>query len=148
MLAQRVELRRKQAQTYHQFGAAFQSLDVTKQVSRGPAIHLPKGRGTQLRRRVAEAAGRVSLEDDFHRLVQAVAAGIGLRYRPVIYYKSRIDQKEFSFARQQVSPIHLTDRVGFAATTEPSVVVRLKRPFFFQLSNDLYYAGHAHVARG
>ena len=94
------------------------------------------------------AHGDTGLEEDFHRLVAQVAAGVGLRYRPVPYYKSRTDQSEYAFVRQQVSPISLSERVGFKATTEKETIVRLGRPFFAQVDTGIYYSGHAHVARG
>ncbi len=113
-----------------------------------PIEQLEPCRRSRLRRRLAEAVASVRLDEDFHRLVADVAAPIGLDYRPVPYYKSRLDQSRHAFVRQQVSPISLTERVGFAAAADPSVIVRLSRPFFFQSSNHVYYAGHAHVARG
>lgn len=113
-----------------------------------PVEQLERGRRARLRRGLAEAVASVRLEEDFHRLVARIAAGIGLDYRPVPYYKSRLDESRHAFVRQQVSPISLTERVGFAAAADPSVIVRLSRPFFFQSSNQVYYAGHAHVARG
>ncbi len=113
-----------------------------------PVEQLSGDQRSRLRNELTDAVRSVRLEDDFHRLVAAAASGIGLSYRPVSYYKSRIDESEYAFVRQQVSPISLTDRVGFAATTDPTVIVRLERPFFFQANSNVYYAGHAHVARG
>ena len=113
-----------------------------------PVEQLEPERRSLLRQGMAEAAGSIRLSGDFHDLVGRVAAGVGLDYRAVSYYKSRLDQSAYAFVRQQVSPISLTERVGFAAATDPSVIVRLERPFFFQSANNVYYAGHAHVARG
>ncbi len=113
-----------------------------------PVEQLPADGRSELHRELGSALRDARLEEDFHRLVETAAAGIGLRYRPLCYYKSRIDHRDCAFARQQVSPISLTERVGFAAATEPTVIVRLERPFFFQLDSGVYYAGHAHVARG
>ncbi len=106
-----------------------------------------KSQRRQLRGGLAAAHDGADPEDDFHHLVAQIAAGVGLRYRPVPYYKSRTDQSEYAFVRQQVSPISLSERVGFKATTETETIVRLERPFFAQLSTGIYYAGHAHVAR-
>lgn len=113
-----------------------------------PIEQLEIGRRTRLRRGLAEAVASVRLEEDFHHLVARIAAGIGLDYRPVPYYRSRLDESRHAFVRQQVSPISLTERVGFAAAADPSVIVRLARPFFFSSANHVYYSGHAHVARG
>ncbi len=113
-----------------------------------PVEQLPRDRRSRLRRELAATLRRAGLEPDFHRLVTRIAAGVGLRYRPVRYYRSRTDQSEYAFVRQQVSPISLSARVGFDATTEREVIVRLERPFFAQMSTDIYHAGHACVARG
>lgn len=101
----------------------------------------------EFRARLRASLDHGHLDEDFHTLVAQLARGAGLLYRPVVYYKGRIDQTAYAFVRQQVSPISLSGRVGFDATTEPTVVVRLRRPFFFHLDSDVYYAGHAHVAR-
>lgn len=113
-----------------------------------PVEQLEPDRRTFLRHTMAEAAGSVRLAEDFHILIARIAAGVGLDYRAVSYYKGRLDQSEYAFVRGQVSPISLTERVGFAAATDPAVIVRLERPFFFHGANHVYYAGHAHVARG
>lgn len=112
-----------------------------------PVEQLSSEKRNELRRELHRAVCDAGLEEDFHALVGAVASGIGLEYRPVSYYRSRLDEANLAFVRQQVSPISLSDRVGFAATAEPSVVVRLGRPFFYQAKSNVYYAGHAHVAR-
>ena len=112
-----------------------------------PIEQLPRDRRARWRRELSEVQSTAGEDEDFHRLVARIAAGIGLRYRPVPYYRSRTDQSEYAFVRQQVSPISLSERVGFEATADKEVIVRLERPFFFQLETDIYYAGHAHVAR-
>ncbi len=112
-----------------------------------PIEQLSKDQRSRFRRELVQAQRAAGLEEDFHQLVTRVAAGIGLRYRPVRYYKSRTDQSEDAFVRQQVSPISLSERVGFDATTDKALIVRLERPFFFQLDTGIYYTGHAHVAR-
>ena len=113
-----------------------------------PIEQLSPDQRSHLRRLLAEASRELTEDRDWHSLMRRIAAGIHLYYRPVVYYKSRIDQKDFAFVRQQVSPISLSERVGFAATTKPTVVVRLERPFFFQMGTNVYHSGHAHVARG
>ncbi len=113
-----------------------------------PIEQLAKEQRAQLRQELAEAYRPPGCEEDFHSLIARIAAGVGLRYRPVRYYKSRTDQSDYAFVRQQISPISLSERVGFEATTEKTIIVRLERPFFFQLSSGIYYAGHARVARG
>ncbi len=112
-----------------------------------PVEQLPRERRPVLRRELSDAQRDGGLEDDFHALVSAVAAGIGLRYAPVPYYRSRTGDADFAFIRQQLSPISLSERVGFEATADKEVIVRLERPFFFQLETGIYYAGHACVAR-
>jgi hypothetical protein len=112
-----------------------------------PVEQLPAEQRSGLRRGIARGLKEAGLGEDFHSLVEVLAAGIGLEYRPVRYYKSRIDSGELAFVRAQVSPISLSERVGFEATAEPTAVVRLERPFFFHRSNSVYYAGHAYVAR-
>ena len=113
-----------------------------------PIEQLAKDQRSRLRQALAEVHRPTDCEQDFHSLIARIAAGVGLRYRPVRYYKSRTDQSDYAFVRQQISPISLSERVGFEATTEKTIIVRLGRPFFFQLSSDIYYAGHARVARG
>ncbi len=97
----------------------------------------------------AELARRLEETDlpQPHRLVAALASGLGLRYRPVALYKTRLDQPGNEFLRRQVSAISLSERVGFAATADAKTVVRLQRPFF-DGEDGVYYAGHAHIARG
>ncbi len=113
-----------------------------------PVEQLSRDQRSRLRRKLVAAVRDAGLEPDFHLLVTRIAAGVGLRYRPVRYYQSRTDQSEYAFVRQQVSPISLSERVGYDATAERQVIVRLERPFFAQMSSDIYHAGHAHVARG
>ncbi len=113
-----------------------------------PVEQLSRDQRSRLRRELDAAIGDAGLEPDYHCLVTRIAAGAGLRYRPVRYYQSRTDQSDYAFVRQQVSPISLSQRVGFDATAERQVIVRLERPFFAQMSTGIYHAGHAHVARG
>ncbi len=113
-----------------------------------PIEQLSKERRSRLRKELVEIQTGTGQEEDFHPLVARIAAGVGLRYRPVRYYKSRADQSDYAFVRQQVSPISLSERVGFEATADKTLIVRLQRPFYFQRSSGIYYAGHAHVARG
>jgi hypothetical protein len=112
-----------------------------------PIEQLPQERRAVLRRVLSQTQLGAGMDDDFHPLVSAVAAGIGLRYRPVPLYRSRTDDSDYAFVRQQVSPISLSERVGFEATADKEAIVRLERPFFFQRDTGIYYAGHAHVAR-
>ncbi len=111
-----------------------------------PIEQLSKDQRSQIRHGLSQAD--LGADGDFHLLVARIAGGVGLRYRPVRYYKSRTDQSDCAFVRQQVSPISLSERVGFEATADKATIVRLGRPFFFQLDTGIYYAGHAHVARG
>ncbi len=113
-----------------------------------PIEQLSKDRRSRLRHGLSQADLGTGTGEDFHPLIARIAAGIGLHYRPVHYYKSRTDQGECAFVRQQVSPISLSGRVGFEATAGKATIVRLERPFFFQHGTGIYYAGHAHVARG
>lgn len=112
-----------------------------------PIEQLKPTEQTRLSQGLAEAVQSMRLVESFHHLVARVAGGVGLDYRPVPYYKSRLDQSEYAFVRQQVSPISLSERVGFDAKADPAVIVRLDRPFFVQSANQVYYSGHAHVAR-
>ena len=112
-----------------------------------PIEQLSRDQRSRFRRALSKVHRGTDLGEDFHDLVAQVAAGVSLRYRPVRYYKSRTDQSETAFVRQQVSPISLSERVGFEATADKEVIVRLARPFFFQQGSGIYYAGHAHVAR-
>ncbi len=112
-----------------------------------PIEQLARDQRSRLRGELAARIAGAGLEPDFHLLVKHVAAGVGLRYRPVRYYQSRTDQSDYAFVRQQVSPISLSERVGFDATVERPVIVRLERPFFAQTRTGIYHAGHAHVAR-
>ncbi len=112
-----------------------------------PIEQLSRHQRARFRRELAAAQRAAGQEEDFHLLIARTAEGIGLRYRAVRYYKSRTDQSEHAFVRQQVTPISLSERVGFRATTDKATIVRLERPFFDQLDTGIYHAGHAHVAR-
>jgi hypothetical protein len=113
-----------------------------------PHEHLEAGHRTHLQSELSERLRRRGLPEDFHEILQEMAAGIGLEYRPVPYYLSRIDQDEFDFVRRRmVSTISLSERIGVEVTVDPAVIVRLERPFYFVRTSGGYYAGHAHRDR-
>ncbi len=83
---------------------------------------------------------------DFHQLMEEAAAGFGLRYRAVRYYKTRIGQEGFDFLEKAHNSISLSRRVGFSAATEQGVVVRLSGIFLLEEKTEVWVSGHAYIA--
>ncbi len=83
-----------------------------------------------------------------HQLVSDLAAGLGLNYRAVRYYSSHYDRPEMEFIKESISAVSLAERLGFAAQTEPTLVVRLHEPFLFNAETGSFLSGHALVSDG
>ncbi|HWM94237.1 MAG TPA: hypothetical protein VN493_26005 [Thermoanaerobaculia bacterium] len=88
-----------------------------------------------------------SLPTDLHALIASAAEGVGFRYRPVPYYRSRVDDSRFDFIGRLIGAIDLAERVGFVVDLEPYTIVRLDCPFFFVARDGVYYSGRACIAR-
>ncbi len=101
-----------------------------------------------LRQELKERLEAARLPGDFHQLIEEAAAGLGLGYRAVRYYQTRISQEGFDFLEKAHSAISLSSRVGFSATTDPGmvVVVRLSRVFLFEEKTGEWVSGHACIA--
>ncbi len=112
-----------------------------------PIEHRSREERKVFRDNLAQALQEAALEIDFHQLLGTIAAGIDLIYRPVRYYSSHYDDPKFDFIKGQIDSISLSERLGFEAKTDPTLIVRLKRPFFFEGGSGIFYAGHALVGR-
>ena len=83
---------------------------------------------------------------NFHDLIEVIARGIGLTYRPVPYYTANAEREPFRFVQGRAEYIHdegLRRLFGFSpGGIAPNTVVRLERPFF-DLPDGRPHLGHA-----
>ena len=108
-----------------------------------PIEQLQPAEHKALRTGLATAMAAADLPADPHLLIAGLAAGLGLDYRPVPYYRARLDQPELAFIGRHLATVALSARVGYDAGTEPGVVVRLAQPFLFDAATGEYRIGQA-----
>lgn len=113
-----------------------------------PKEHVGGSRRSEVDQHLRATLTSASLPPDFHSLIRSAAEGTGFIYRPVPYYRSRLDDSHFAFIERSVGAIDLAERIGIAVDlADPYVIVRLDSPFFFAARDDVYYTGRACIAR-
>ncbi len=113
-----------------------------------PVEHLSREEWQVMHGELVAGVQGAQLPSDFHELVSDLASGLGLCYRAVRYYSSHYDRPEMEFIKESVSAVSLAERLGFAAQTEPTLVVRLHEPFLFNAETGSFQSGHALVSDG
>lgn len=113
-----------------------------------PVEHLEPSERRALRAALRERLLQSGVPPRLHALVSELAAGLGLSYREVRYYKSEVGMPGYAFLAHAHDRISLSARVGFEAGTEGRAVVRLAEIFLFESSTGAYYSGRAAIDEG
>lgn len=96
-----------------------------------PIEHLEASERRRLHETLRNELNASSLPLCFHELVSEVAAGLDLVYQEVRYYRSRVGDPSMEKVGDAWRRLPLVERLGFEATTDEGVIVRLEEPFFF-----------------